>query len=180
MTNISWTAMGMESLFWSIDFSKWFSDWYPSHMDFSVPSEHTQEGKRYGRANVPLSVSGQAAVDNQVRIELPKTVTGIQWSRRTHTSLFPIFADGIRNDLSEAYEHSEDWDVFKQTHLPVARRRRSYTSGVWTTYLRRRVSLRFTTDDADIHPSPRDSSAANCGWCASLSAPSLACKHVGV
>jgi hypothetical protein len=31
-----------------IDFAKGFSDWWLlSHIDFHVPSEHTQEGKRY-------------------------------------------------------------------------------------------------------------------------------------
>ena len=35
-------------LFGRIDFSKGFSEWwYLSHIDFKVPSEHTQEGKRY-------------------------------------------------------------------------------------------------------------------------------------
>jgi hypothetical protein len=39
---------GMGSRFGRIDFSKGFSDWwYLSHMDVHVPSEHTQEGKRY-------------------------------------------------------------------------------------------------------------------------------------
>jgi hypothetical protein len=38
-------------------------------MDFSVPSEHTQEGKRYWRvANVPISIPSvdKLRVDNQV------------------------------------------------------------------------------------------------------------------
>jgi hypothetical protein len=62
-----------EPRFGRIDFSKGFSDWWHlSHMDFSVPSEHTQEGKRYsGELQMYhfYSISGQAAgVDNQVRI----------------------------------------------------------------------------------------------------------------
>ncbi|OEU13118.1 alpha carbonic anhydrase [Fragilariopsis cylindrus CCMP1102] len=39
---------GRGSKFGRIDFSKGFSDWwYLSHTDLHVPSEHTQEGKRY-------------------------------------------------------------------------------------------------------------------------------------
>lgn len=39
---------GYGSRFGRIDFSKGFSDWwYLSHTDIHVPSEHTQEGKRY-------------------------------------------------------------------------------------------------------------------------------------
>jgi hypothetical protein len=39
---------GRGSRFGRIDFSKGFSDWwYLSHTDLHVPSEHTQEGKRY-------------------------------------------------------------------------------------------------------------------------------------
>lgn len=39
---------GIGSRFGRIDFSKGFSDWwYLSHTDVHVPSEHTQEGKRY-------------------------------------------------------------------------------------------------------------------------------------
>jgi len=39
---------GIGSKFGRIDFSKGFSDWwYLSHTDLHVPSEHTQEGKRY-------------------------------------------------------------------------------------------------------------------------------------
>jgi hypothetical protein len=64
-----------ESRFGRIDFSKGFSDWWHlSHMDFNVPSEHTQEGKRYsGELQMYhfYSVSGRdAGVDNQVRILL--------------------------------------------------------------------------------------------------------------
>jgi hypothetical protein len=44
--------MGMESLFWSIDFSKGIFGLVAPELDFTVPSEHTQEGKRYWRANV--------------------------------------------------------------------------------------------------------------------------------
>ena len=57
--------------FGRIDFSKGFSEWwFLSHMDFKVPSEHTQQGKRYS-GEVQLahfySVSGEVAgVDNQV------------------------------------------------------------------------------------------------------------------
>jgi len=40
--------IGRGSRFGRIDFSKGFSDWwYLSHTDIHVPSEHTQEGKRY-------------------------------------------------------------------------------------------------------------------------------------
>jgi hypothetical protein len=59
---------------WSrLDFSKGFSDWwFLSHTDFHVPSEHTQDGKRYS-AEVQMyhyySVPGEAAgVDNEVSI----------------------------------------------------------------------------------------------------------------
>lgn len=39
---------GLGSRFGRIDFSKGFSQWwYLSHIDIHVPSEHTQEGKRY-------------------------------------------------------------------------------------------------------------------------------------
>eukprot|EP00539_Tryblionella_compressa_P020123 CAMPEP_0178866638 /NCGR_PEP_ID=MMETSP0747-20121128/5052_1 /TAXON_ID=913974 /ORGANISM="Nitzschia punctata, Strain CCMP561" /LENGTH=570 /DNA_ID=CAMNT_0020533509 /DNA_START=1 /DNA_END=1713 /DNA_ORIENTATION=- len=39
---------GIGSRFGRIDYSKGFSDWwYLSHMDIHVPSEHTQEGRRY-------------------------------------------------------------------------------------------------------------------------------------
>jgi hypothetical protein len=54
-----------------IDFSKGFSQWwYLSHIDFHVPSEHTQDGKRYS-AEAQMyhyySVSGEdAGVDNEV------------------------------------------------------------------------------------------------------------------
>ena len=55
-----------------IDFSKGFSQWwYLSHIDFHVPSEHTQEGKRYdGEMQMYhfYSVSGEeAGVNNEVR-----------------------------------------------------------------------------------------------------------------
>jgi Eukaryotic-type carbonic anhydrase len=54
-----------------IDFPKGYSDWwYLSHMDFHVPSEHTQMGKRYsGELQMYhfYSVTGKAAgVDNEV------------------------------------------------------------------------------------------------------------------
>jgi Eukaryotic-type carbonic anhydrase len=55
-----------------IDFPKGYSDWWLlSHIDFHVPSEHTQNGKRYA-AELQLfhfySVSGNdAGVDNEVR-----------------------------------------------------------------------------------------------------------------
>lgn len=54
-----------------IDFSKGFSQWwFLSHIDVKIPSEHTQEGKRYS-AEVQMahfySVSGDVAgVDNEV------------------------------------------------------------------------------------------------------------------
>ena len=56
-----------------IDFSKGFSQWwYLSHIDFHVPSEHMQEGKRYdGEIQMYhfYSVSGEeAGVNNEVRI----------------------------------------------------------------------------------------------------------------
>jgi hypothetical protein len=57
--------------FGRIDFSKGFSDWwFLSHIDFKVPSEHTQEGKRYS-AEVQMahfySLSGaDAGVDNEM------------------------------------------------------------------------------------------------------------------
>ena len=58
--------------FGRIDFSKGYSQWWHlSHIDFHVPSEHTQEGKRYdGELHMYhfYSVSGQTAgVDNEVR-----------------------------------------------------------------------------------------------------------------
>lgn len=54
-----------------IDFSKGYSQWWHlSHIDFHLPSEHTQEGKRYdGELHMYhfYSVSGeQAGVDNEV------------------------------------------------------------------------------------------------------------------
>lgn len=54
-----------------IDFSKGFSQWWHlSHIDFHVPSEHTQEGKRYsGELQMYhyYSVSGdEAGVDNEM------------------------------------------------------------------------------------------------------------------
>lgn len=55
-----------------IDYSKGFMDWwYLSHIDFHVPSEHTQEGKRYD-AEIQMyhfySVSDeQAGIGNEVR-----------------------------------------------------------------------------------------------------------------
>jgi carbonic anhydrase len=54
-----------------IDFSKGFSQWwYLSHIDFKVPSEHTQEGKRYdGELQMYhfYSVSGEeAGVNNEM------------------------------------------------------------------------------------------------------------------
>jgi hypothetical protein len=54
------------------DFPKGFSQWwFLSHIDFKVPSEHTQEGKRYA-AEIQLhhvySVTAEVAgVENQVR-----------------------------------------------------------------------------------------------------------------
>lgn len=61
-----------KSVFGRIDFSKGFSDWWHlSHVDFHVPSEHTQEGKRYdGEIQMYhfYSVSGEdAGVNNEVR-----------------------------------------------------------------------------------------------------------------
>jgi hypothetical protein len=58
--------------FGRIDFSKGFSQWwFLSHMDFHVPSEHTQEGKRYdGELHMYhfYSVTGaEAGIDNEVR-----------------------------------------------------------------------------------------------------------------
>ena len=58
-----------------IDFSKGFSQWwYLSHIDFHVPSEHMQEGKRYdGEMQIYhfYSVSGEeAGVNNEVRVIL--------------------------------------------------------------------------------------------------------------
>lgn len=56
-----------------IDFSKGFSQWWHlSHIDFHVPSEHTQEGKRYsGELQMYhfYSVSAEEAggVNNEVR-----------------------------------------------------------------------------------------------------------------
>jgi hypothetical protein len=60
-----------------IDFSKGFSQWwYLSHIDFHVPSEHMQEGKRYdGEMQMYhfYSVSGEeAGVNNEVRIVVYK------------------------------------------------------------------------------------------------------------
>lgn len=57
--------------FGRIDFSKGFSDWwFLSHIDFKVPSEHTQEGKRYSaeiQMNHFYSVTGEVAgVDNEM------------------------------------------------------------------------------------------------------------------
>jgi carbonic anhydrase len=58
-------------LFGRIDFSKGFHEWwFLSHIDFKVPSEHTQEGKRYS-AEVQMahfySVTGEeAGVDNEM------------------------------------------------------------------------------------------------------------------
>jgi hypothetical protein len=54
-----------------IDFSKGYSQWwYLSHIDFHVPSEHLQEGKRYdGELQMYhfYSVSGEeAGVNNEV------------------------------------------------------------------------------------------------------------------
>lgn len=55
-----------------MDFPKGYSQWWLlSHIDFKVPSEHTQEGKRYN-GEIQLfhfyEMSGQAAgVDNEVR-----------------------------------------------------------------------------------------------------------------
>jgi hypothetical protein len=55
-----------------IDFPKGYSQWwYLSHIDFHVPSEHTQNGKRYSgelQMHHFYSVTGaQAGVDNEVR-----------------------------------------------------------------------------------------------------------------
>jgi Eukaryotic-type carbonic anhydrase len=63
----------LENSWGRIDFSKGFSQWwYLSHIDFHVPSEHLQEGKRYdGELQMYhfYSVSGQeAGVNNQVRV----------------------------------------------------------------------------------------------------------------
>ncbi|EEC49975.1 predicted protein [Phaeodactylum tricornutum CCAP 1055/1] len=57
--------------FGRIDFSKGFSQWwFLSHMDFHVPSEHTQEGKRYdGELHMYhfYSVTGaEAGIDNEM------------------------------------------------------------------------------------------------------------------
>jgi hypothetical protein len=60
--------------FGKLDFSKGFSDWwFLSHIDFHVPSEHTQDGKRYS-AEAQMyhfySVSGEdAGVDNEVSFQ---------------------------------------------------------------------------------------------------------------
>jgi carbonic anhydrase len=58
-------------LFGRIDFSKGFHEWwFLSHIDFKVPSEHTQEGKRYsGEVQMAhfYSVTGEeAGVDNEM------------------------------------------------------------------------------------------------------------------
>jgi hypothetical protein len=58
--------------FGRIDFSKGFSAWwFLSHIDFKVPSEHTQDGKRYS-AEVQMAHfyslgASEAGVENQVR-----------------------------------------------------------------------------------------------------------------
>jgi hypothetical protein len=55
-----------------IDFSRGFSAWwFLSHIDIHVPSEHTQEGKRYD-AEIQMyhfySITGEeAGIDNEVR-----------------------------------------------------------------------------------------------------------------
>ena len=62
--------------FGRIDFSKGFSDWwFLSHVDIKIPSEHTQDGKRYS-AEAQLahfySIPGEVAgVDNEVRVSCP-------------------------------------------------------------------------------------------------------------
>jgi hypothetical protein len=58
--------------FGRIDFARGFPHWwYLSHIDFHVPSEHTQEGKRYdGELHMYhfYSVSGEeAGINNEVR-----------------------------------------------------------------------------------------------------------------
>jgi hypothetical protein len=58
--------------FGRIDFSRGFHDWwFLSHIDFKLPSEHTQEGKRYS-AEVQMAHfyslgASDAGIDNQVR-----------------------------------------------------------------------------------------------------------------
>lgn len=63
---------GQTNRFGRIDFPKGYPDWwYLSHMDFHVPSEHTQEGKRYdGEIQMYhfYSLTGkEAGVDNEVK-----------------------------------------------------------------------------------------------------------------
>ena len=48
MGNLRLDCPGPPRRFGRIDFSKGFADWwFLSHIDFHVPSEHTQDGKRY-------------------------------------------------------------------------------------------------------------------------------------
>jgi Eukaryotic-type carbonic anhydrase len=65
-----------------IDFSKGFSAWWQlSHIDFHVPSEHTQEGKRYD-AELQMyhfySITGEEAkINNEVRTSFWGTAGGL-------------------------------------------------------------------------------------------------------
>jgi hypothetical protein len=88
---------GRGSRFGRIDFSKGFSDWWHlSHIDVRVPSEHTQEGKRYDAEiqlahfySVPwwnematISVFMQAYDDAPIYRYLDKVIC--QWRKHEH------------------------------------------------------------------------------------------------
>mmetsp|Transcript_37127 Transcript_37127/g.90009 ORF Transcript_37127/g.90009 Transcript_37127/m.90009 type:complete len:562 (+) Transcript_37127:94-1779(+) len=99
---------GIGSRFGRIDFSKGFADWwYLSHMDLHVPSEHTQQGKRYDAElqmyhfySIPydnemaaVTVLLEAYDDAAPWAELDKVIC--QWRRkeyetRTQCGLVPI------------------------------------------------------------------------------------------
>jgi len=75
-----------------IDFSKGFSHWWHlSHIDFHVPSEHTQEGKRY---------------DGELQMYHFYSKDGDEVGVHNEMSSVTMFL--------EAYDDARDWDVLNR------------------------------------------------------------------
>ena len=85
--NLRLDCPGPPRSFGRIDFSKGFADWwFLSHIDFHVPSEHTQDGKRYSAEaqmyHFYSEESGNAAGnENEVRLRLSITFSTVYQNR---------------------------------------------------------------------------------------------------
>jgi hypothetical protein len=108
------------------------------------------------------SVSGQAAgVDQSYRA---RDCDSLQWSIALTFIVSILFADGIRDDLLEAYEHSADWDVLNKLicQWRAAEDRTRAECGLPSID---DVSCALPTDERGNVDPVDTSSAANRGWC---------------